>query len=163
MSKLPKTCPDRCDALEKQLAERDEQYRVVRRQLYMALGQLQLWVIEGQSPHQASLACHRDITRLLQQTPYIGEPKVAPHLYVGVESDAEVASAVGLVQRGVTDEMVNRFLQWPLPKSVCSDTCVSMNDYQFPRFGTSLLTAVEARQMLEHVLGSTSDGDADGR
>ena len=92
MAELPKICPDRCDALEKQLAERDEQYRVVRRQLYMALGQLQLWAIEGQSPHQSSLTCHRDITRVLQETPYIGEPKVAPHLYVGSTNSGEVKS-----------------------------------------------------------------------
>jgi len=53
----------------------------------------------------------------------------------------------------ITEEMVTRFLSWPLPKSVCSDLCVTNRDYKFPRFGTSLLTADEARTMLEHVFG----------
>lgn len=52
----------------------------------------------------------------------------------------------------VTDAMVDRFLSWPLPKSVCSDLCVTSQEYPHPRCGTNLLTAVEARQMLEHVL-----------
>lgn len=53
----------------------------------------------------------------------------------------------------VTDEMVDRFLAWPLPKSVCSDQCVTDNNYPNSRSGTNLLTATEARAMLEHVLG----------
>jgi hypothetical protein len=57
----------------------------------------------------------------------------------------------------VTDEMINRFLSWPLPDSVCSDLCVTQRDYGkaqgWPkRVGTNLLTADEARQMLEYVL-----------
>ena len=62
----------------------------------------------------------------------------------------------------VTTEMVDRFLSWPLPESVCSDGCVTERDYctkrGYPRgarSGTSLLTADEARQMLEHVLRGT--------
>lgn len=59
----------------------------------------------------------------------------------------------------VTDEMVDRFLGWTLPDSVCSDTCATVRDYGKaegwpPRSGTSLLTADEARQMLEHVLAA---------
>lgn len=53
----------------------------------------------------------------------------------------------------VTEEMVTRFLNWPLPKSVRPDPCVM--DTECPgRIGTSLLTANEARQMLEHVLNA---------
>lgn len=52
------------------------------------------------------------------------------------------------------DRLVNRFLAWPLPKSVCSDACVTDKDYPHPRSGTNLLTADEARQMLEHVLAT---------
>ena len=48
--------------------------------------------------------------------------------------------------------LVDRFLKWKLPASVCSDTCVSRSGYPFERIGTSLLTADEARQMLEYVL-----------
>jgi hypothetical protein len=66
----------------------------------------------------------------------------------------------------VTDEMVNRFLSWPLPESVNSDVCVTKDygqRYGFvplpQRTGTNLLTADEARQMLEHVLGSTTPSE----
>lgn len=48
--------------------------------------------------------------------------------------------------------LVDRFLAWPLPKSVCSDGCVTDANYQFPRSGTNLLTAEEAKQMIEHLL-----------
>ncbi len=50
-----------------------------------------------------------------------------------------------------TDKLVDRFLQWPLPKSVCSDKCVSEPNYQGDRVGTNLLTADEARQMIEYL------------
>lgn len=50
-------------------------------------------------------------------------------------------------------EMVDRFLSWPLPKTVCSDGCVTDPSYPHERSGTNLLTADEARQMLEHVVG----------
>lgn len=52
----------------------------------------------------------------------------------------------------ITDEMVDRFLRWPLPDSVCSDPCATKKGYP-NRTGTSLLTANEARQMLEYLLG----------
>lgn len=48
-------------------------------------------------------------------------------------------------------EMVNAFLAWPLPDSVCSDGCVTIKGYP-RRSGTNLLTADEAKQMFEHVL-----------
>ena len=56
----------------------------------------------------------------------------------------------------VTKEMVDRFLMWPLPESVCSDHCATMRGYT-ERTGTNLLTADEARQMLEHVLAAMPD------
>lgn len=49
-------------------------------------------------------------------------------------------------------ELVDRFLMWPLPQSVCSDGCVTDPNYRFPRAGTNLLTAEEARQMIEYLL-----------
>ena len=58
----------------------------------------------------------------------------------------------------VTDEMVNRFLSWPLPMSVCVDGICTKREtessYPPKRVGTNLLTADEARQMLEHVLAA---------
>lgn len=56
----------------------------------------------------------------------------------------------------VTDEMVNRFLAWPLPASVNCDPCATQPNYPHDRVGTNLLTAIEARQMLEHVLATAS-------
>lgn len=55
------------------------------------------------------------------------------------------------------DKMVDRFLAWPLPQSVCSDRCVCEPNYRYPRSGTSLLTAEEAKQMLLHVIADEAD------
>lgn len=49
-------------------------------------------------------------------------------------------------------EMTDRFLSWKLPKSVSSDSCVTDRNYAHDRYGTNLLTADEARKMLEHVV-----------
>lgn len=51
------------------------------------------------------------------------------------------------------DTLVSRFLSWPLPESVCSDLCVIRRESEGQRSGTNMLTAIEARQMLLHVLG----------
>lgn len=58
------------------------------------------------------------------------------------------------------DELVNRFLAWKLPQSVCADLCATDNKYPHSRSGTNLLTATEARQMLEHVLSRKFVGTA---
>ena len=50
----------------------------------------------------------------------------------------------------VTDDMVNRFLTWPVPASVYPDG----EPGKPVRTGTNLLTHSEARAMLEHVLGA---------
>lgn len=55
------------------------------------------------------------------------------------------------------DFLVNRFLSWPLPDSVCSDTCVCEKGYQ-NRTGTNLLTADEARQMFDYLLAEREKG-----
>jgi hypothetical protein len=49
------------------------------------------------------------------------------------------------------DSLVDKFLSWPLPESVCSDLCVTEHGEK-GRVGTNLLTADEARQMLEYLL-----------
>ena len=55
----------------------------------------------------------------------------------------------------IIDVLVDRFLQWKLPDSVCSDLCVTDREYakRYPgtRCGTNLLTADEARLMIEHI------------
>lgn len=47
-----------------------------------------------------------------------------------------------------TDEMVNRFLAWPVPADVHPDGTPG----QPGRIGTNLLSAAQAREMLAHVL-----------
>jgi hypothetical protein len=61
------------------------------------------------------------------------------------------------------DVLVDAFLSWELPQSVCSDPCVSMYEYPHERYGTSLLTAGEARQMFEHVLAPHASRKEGGR
>lgn len=59
----------------------------------------------------------------------------------------------GVHKEGFVDieHLVNRFLSWPLPESVNCDMCASMPGKKW-RTGTNLLTAMEAKVMLEHVL-----------
>jgi hypothetical protein len=59
----------------------------------------------------------------------------------------------------VTDEMVDRFLSWSLPEDFAPDCGISFSPPKTPHpigywpIGTNLLTAYQARQMLEHVVG----------
>ena len=55
--------------------------------------------------------------------------------------------------------IVNEFLRWPLPESVCSDQCATVQGYP-NRTGTNLLTANEARQMFEYILGAIPRADS---
>lgn len=59
----------------------------------------------------------------------------------------------GLTGELVTQELVDRFLSWPLPESVCADLVATMPGRRY-RTGTNLLSAIEARQMLIYVLAS---------
>ncbi|MDE2104237.1 MAG: hypothetical protein KGL39_43775 [Patescibacteria group bacterium] len=54
--------------------------------------------------------------------------------------------------------LVDRFLQWPLPESVCADLCATKQ--QAGRIGTNLLTATEAKEMIEYLLGPALSKDA---
>jgi hypothetical protein len=56
------------------------------------------------------------------------------------------------------EAMVNVFLAWPLPSTVCPDRCVLDRDYPH-RIGTNLLTAVEAKQMFEYVLAKVQESE----
>jgi hypothetical protein len=53
-------------------------------------------------------------------------------------------------------ELVNKFLAWELPKSVCSDGCVTNREYPHSRTGTNLLTADEAKQMIEYLFSDSN-------
>jgi len=59
------------------------------------------------------------------------------------------------------DELVDRFLSWPLPATVSCDLCAVSNPSGGQRAGTNLLTADEARQMVEFILGTVSAGVKD--
>ena len=48
-------------------------------------------------------------------------------------------------------DMVNAFLKWPLPKSVCADRCCSEPEYKH-RSGTNLLTMGEATVLMQEVV-----------
>lgn len=63
----------------------------------------------------------------------------------------DVVSAPPLPSGEKLDEMVNAFLSWPLPESVCSDTCATVHGHK-GRSGTNLLTAVEAKAMFSEVV-----------
>jgi len=55
------------------------------------------------------------------------------------------------VNNTLIEDLVNRFLSWPLPESVASDLCV-VSPSKHSRCGTNLLTANEAKEMLMYVL-----------
>ena len=93
-------------------------------------------------------------------------------LQESIDNEGKLASFAALIKRidaalaepqeqnvVVTAEMVDRFLSWPLPESVCADLCTTESSFYQKRghthdgrCGTNLLSAGEARQMLEHVL-----------
>lgn len=54
------------------------------------------------------------------------------------------------IDRAMAD-IVNAFLKWPLPKSVCSDRCVTIANEPH-RSGTNLLTCPETVMMVEEVV-----------
>lgn len=57
------------------------------------------------------------------------------------------------------DSMVDDFLRWPLPDSVCADGCATK---QGPgRVGTNLLSAVEAKAMFEAIVQPKIDAMED--
>lgn len=76
----------------------------------------------------------------------------APALPVG-ECDCGIAAPAQSAEPDIK-VLVNRFLAWPLPQTVCSDGCVINSSYAFPRSGTNLLNADEAEAMLRHVLAA---------
>ncbi len=71
-----------------------------------------------------------------------------------------VSATTGNTSMEVTQQMIDRFLSWKLPEDFSPDCGVSFDKrppdakgYARPwPVGTSLLTATQARQMLEHVL-----------
>lgn len=73
------------------------------------------------------------------------------------QSKTEDVAAV--VQQRIVSRLVDKFLAWPLPESVCSDQCACERGYPH-RSGTNLLTATEAEQMIRHLLGPALSKEA---
>jgi hypothetical protein len=69
--------------------------------------------------------------------------KAREHLSAAPATPAPVATATTM------DVMVQRFLGWPVPFSVCADLCATRQEQG--RSGTNLLSAIEAREMLTYV------------
>jgi hypothetical protein len=81
---------------------------------------------------------------------------------------ADRAARSHVATHTVTDEMVNRFLSWKLPVAFHPDAGISFKRYfnveynakhgkppqRHEPMGTNLLTATQAREMLEHVLAA---------
>lgn len=56
------------------------------------------------------------------------------------------------------DDLVIRFLTWPMPDDVCADSCARVQGYP-NRSGTNLLTAAQAKKMLTHVLAGVATAE----
>lgn len=60
------------------------------------------------------------------------------------------------IKSPMLDMMVDRFLSWPLPKDFAPDGGISFTPLNNPScwpIGTNLLTAEQARDMIEHLFG----------
>ena len=77
----------------------------------------------------------------------------------GVKSEPHLETTMS----NVTDEMVNRFLGWKLPRDFMPDAGIAFTAPKHPGhwpIGTNLLTAEQARAMLEHVLSASDQPSA---
>lgn len=72
-----------------------------------------------------------------------------------------ISAGIEAEHQAEVKRMVDRFLGWPLPKSVRPDDCVMDQNYSHSRCGTNLLTATEATQMIEYMLAAASKGAGD--
>lgn len=67
------------------------------------------------------------------------------------------SGSVGVITDAEMSKLVNRFLAWPLPQSVCADVCATNSAYQFPRAGTNLLSGTEAKAMIQYLLSAIGE------
>jgi hypothetical protein len=74
-------------------------------------------------------------------------------------NDSKTQGAASVGSKEFVRRLVDRFLNWPLPESVCCDQCACTHGHTH-RVGTNLLTADEAEQMLTHILAPTLSKDA---
>lgn len=79
-----------------------------------------------------------------------GDMETALHMAVLAAPRLPEGGGLEVVMPDIT-KLVNRFLSWPLPESLRSDPCASIPGYPH-RTGTNLMTAEQAKAMLEHLL-----------
>lgn len=129
------------------------------------------------------LAMLVELETALRQGPKAGYPRRVCEITVCDDCDAGSESVVqwnldqadidmlrGALAANVTDVMVNRFLSWKLPEDFHPDAGISFSPHfnveynakqgrppqRHEPIGTNLLTATQARAMLEHVLAATA-------
>jgi hypothetical protein len=105
---------------------------------------LQLGIPTGENGH-----------RLLQVAPELGESVIRAHI-AKMEAELTEANEQARLENSEAqplevDRLVDKFLSWPLPETVCTDLCATRHGDPH-RCGTNLLTAAEAKQMLEYLL-----------
>ena len=77
-------------------------------------------------------------------------PRVTPQRINDVIASEHYFTAAQGVAGVVSDSTVDRFLTWPVPASVYPDGIPGQDG----RTGTNLLSCIEARQMLDHVVAA---------
>ena len=81
-------------------------------------------------------------------------PRVTPQRIQDVIASEHYFTAADAVSRPVVnDDMVSRFLTWPVPADVYPDGVPGKDG----RTGTNLMTATQARRMLDHVVQAMDD------
>ena len=80
----------------------------------------------------------------------LNAPRVTPQRIDEVIASEHYFTAAQGVAGVVSDSMVDRFLTWPVPASVYPDGIPGRDG----RTGTNLLSCIEARQMLDHVVAT---------
>lgn len=96
-------------------------------------------------------AAYSTDTELLRQCEASGQMSAAQVVGHGLVAPAATATAPAAARSDV-DRLVDRFLTWPVPASVSPDGTPGRPG----RTGTNLLSAEEARQMFEFVLGDAA-------
>jgi len=112
------------------------------------------WLIVA--PDGWRMTAEKPISLILQACGH--ERKLNPN--EAERQDARLLAAIEDERRQYEDDMnklVTRFLSWTLPDSVCTDGQThrpkAQRSTSICPTGTNLLTAIEARAMLDHVLG----------
>lgn len=109
------------------------------------------WAEQTKGIRDELLAILDNVTKL-QQAKHRAELDLATalqenlHLHAKYSSKSDVPICETTVER-----LVNRFLTWELPDGYQADLCAFERNYPYPRSGTNILDAGQAKLMIEHV------------